>query len=114
MVAASHHAHSACPTSSVRALSAEQQRALWHCRLGHTNARAVADLHKYVDGIPKVARDDPLHSCPMCKRAKLHKADRGPTEEADPEVCWQDIQVDMGFMIQISDAKMKKNVAKNA
>ena len=93
----------------VRALTGEQQRALWHCRLGHTHARAVADLHKYVDGIPKLPRDDPLSSCPLCKKAKLHKANRGPPEDADPVACWQDIQIDMGFMVQLSNPKSKKN-----
>ena len=95
---------------SVHALTADQQRALWHCRLGHTNARSVSDLHKFVDGIPKMARDDPLSSCPLCKRAKLRKADRGPTEDAEPTECWQMIQIDVGFMIQKSDKKTKKNV----
>ena len=110
---ASEVAPSVLPKRShpVRALTADQQRALWHCRLGHTNARAVSDLHKFVDGIPKLPRDDPLSSCPLCKRAKLRKADRGPPEEVEPEACWQDIQIDMGFMIQRSDAKTKKNVA---
>ena len=69
----------------VHALSGEQQHALWHCRLGHTHGRNVSDLHKYVDGIPKLPRSDPLIACPLCKRAKLHKADRGPTEMAEPD-----------------------------
>ena len=97
------------PDVPVHALTGEQQRALWHCRLGHTNARAIADLHKYVDGVPKMPRDDPLSSCPLCKQGKLHKADRGPTEDVDPEVCWQDIQIDMGFMVQKSKSDTKKN-----
>ena len=95
--------------SSVRALSVSQQQALWHCRLGHAHSRSVADLHKYVDGIPKLSRTDPLTSCPLCKRAKLHKSNRGPPEEATPSVCWQDIQIDMGFMVQLSNPKTKKN-----
>ena len=93
----------------IHALTADQQRALWHCRLGHTNARSVSDLHKFVDGVPKMTRDDPLSSCPLCKRAKLRKADRGPTEDAEPTECWQMIQIDVGFMIQKSDKKTKKN-----
>ena len=96
-------------TVSVRTLSGDQQRALWHCRLGHTNARAVADLHKYVDGIPKLPRDDPISSCPLCKKAKLHKADRGPLEEIVPTSCWQDIQIDLGFMVQSSSSTSNKN-----
>ena len=96
-------------SSDVRVLTAEQQRALWHCRLGHTHSRNVADLHKFVDGVPKMSRSDALSSCPICLKAKLHKANRGPTEEAAPEVCWQDIQIDMGFMVVDSNPKSKKN-----
>ena len=109
-------APSALPDGTVetRALTGDQQRALWHCRLGHTHARAIADLHKYVDGIPKLPRDDPLSACPLCKRAKLHKADRGPPEDAEPTACWQDIQIDMGFMVQLSNPKSKKNLTDSA
>ena len=89
----------------VRALTGDQQRALWHCRLGHTHSRNVSDLHKYVDGIPKLPRSDPLSECPFCKQAKLHKADHGPNEDFVPDVCWQDIQIDLGFMIQSSKRK---------
>ena len=95
--------------SAVRALTAEQQRALWHCRLGHTNARNIADLHKYADGIPKMTRSDAITSCPLCLKSKLHKANRGPPEDSEPEVCWQDIQIDMGFMVVDSNSKSKKN-----
>ena len=111
-IVAASVAPSAASTNDVpvRVLSGDQQRALWHCRLGHTHARAVADLHKYVDGIPKLPRDDPLSSCPLCKKAKLHKADRGPPEDATPTECWQDIQIDMGFMVQTSNPKSKSNI----
>ena len=84
--------------SAVHALTAEQQRALWHCRLGHTHARNIADLHKYADGIPKMTRSDAFTSCPLCLKSKLHKANRGPPEDSEPEACWQDIQIDVGFM----------------
>ena len=94
----------------VRALTATQQRALWHCRLGHVNERLVSDLHHYVDGIPKLPRSDPISSCPLCKRAKLHKANRGPDELAEPTACWQDVQIDFGFMVQRSKSKTKKNM----
>ena len=99
-----HHA------SAVRALTAEQQRALWHCRLGHTHARNIADLHKYADGIPKMSRSDAITSCPICLKSKLHKANRGPPEDSEPEACWQDIQIDMGFMVVDSNSKSKKNM----
>ena len=89
----------------VRALTGDQQRAPWHCRLGHTLSRNDLDLHKYVDGIPKLPRSDPLSECPFCKQTKLHKADHGPIKDFVPDVCWQDIQIDLGFMIQSSTRK---------
>ena len=92
----------------IRVLSRDQQRALWHMRLGHTHERLISDLHKYVDGIPALPRSDVLHSCPMCMRAKLHKANRGPSEERPAEACWQHIQVDFGFMVQRSQARKVK------
>ena len=95
---------------TTHALTAEQQRALWHCRLGHTHARDIADMHKCADGIPKMTRSDATSSCPLCLKSKLHKANRGPTEDAEPDVCWQDIQIDMGFMVVDSNPKSKKNL----
>ena len=96
----------------IRALSQDQQRALWHFRLGHVNERTVADLHKYVDGVPKMSRSDALHSCALCKRTKLHKAARGPSEDSNPTDCWQHIQIDFGFMVQKSKTKSKKSATK--
>ena len=86
----------------VRALTRDQQRALWHMRLGHVNERTISDLHHYVDGVPSLPRAHVLDSCPICKRTKLHKANRGGKEDAHPTECWQDIQIDFGFFVQKS------------
>ena len=48
------------PTSDVQQLTTEQQRALWHMRLGHVNDRAVSDMHKHAAGVPKLPRADEL------------------------------------------------------
>ena len=90
----------------VKGLTAQQNGLLWHFCLGHTNQRAVSDLHKYADGIPKnLPRGDPLHLCAICKRAKLHKASRGSLVDEEPSECWQDIQIDVGFFVQASSGK---------
>ena len=41
-------------TMPVKKLTTEQQCALWHFHLGPINECLVSDLHKYVDGIPKL------------------------------------------------------------
>ncbi len=89
-------------------------------RLGHTNERLVSDLHHFVDGIPALPRADVIDSCPICKRAKLHKANRQQKEDATATECWQDIQIDFGFFVTKSSgkkpsrkAKRKKNRAPN-
>jgi len=75
----------------VNALSLDQQRALWHMRLGHVNQRMVSDLHKYADGVPKLPQSDDLHKCPMCTKAKIHKSRCNDEEENEATACWQDI-----------------------
>ena len=99
----------------VRAMTRDQQRMLWHMRLGHVNERMVSDLHHYVDGIPALPRAGTLDSCAVCKRTKLHKANRGTKEEFEPTECWQDIQIDFGFFVTKSSGRAppkKKSKAK--
>ena len=104
--------HCACKSAEVRTLTAEQTRALWHMRLGHVHHRRLADLHKHVDGIPKIARDDVLHKCPLCLKAKLHKAARGPLATIPEESeCWQHIHIDFGFFVQKSQGRAPKKVS---
>ena len=95
----------------INALSRDQQRTLWHMRLGHINHRRVAQAHSFADGIPNLPDKDPLHSCPLCQRAKLHKANRGAPEKVDLEEaqCWDHIQIDVGFMVQKSSRKGDKD-----
>ena len=89
-------------------------------RMNHVNSDAVAKAHEFADGVPKLYKQDVLSSCPLCKRAKLHKANR---EFADTKIdlesadCFDHIQVDFGFIVQrsrrhgddgIPDKKSKK------
>ena len=92
----------------MRELSQDQQRMLWHMRLGHLNQRMVSDLHLCAKGIPKLPREDALHKCPICAQSKIHKSNRGSKEDREPTTCWQDIQVDFGFFVQKSAGRRPK------
>ena len=98
----------------IQVLNKDQQRALWHMRLGHLNERDVTDLHNHVSGIPKLPRSDALHKCPICAQAKLHKAARIPKEEERETCeCFQHVQVDFGFfVVQSSGRKTPKKKSK--
>ena len=96
------------PSADIARLTNEQSRALWHMRLGHINDRTVSDIHKHVDGIPDLPRSDALHKCPMCARAKLHKAGRGASTERIADHCWQHIQIDYGFFVVKSAGRKNK------
>ena len=66
--------------------------------LGHINERLTSDLHKYVDGVLALPCSDILHSCPVCAQAKLHKVNCGNTNTTEATDCWQDIQINVGFL----------------
>ena len=65
----------------ISALTRDQQRMLWHFRLGHIHENKVTGLHKYVDGIPTLPKSDAITKCAICSRTKLHKASRVDHEE---------------------------------
>jgi hypothetical protein len=44
-------------------LSARTTQVIWHQRLNHCHARRVSDLHKHVDGIPKIENPHSLDGC---------------------------------------------------
>ncbi len=93
-----------CP-AHIQQLSLDQQRTLWHMRMNHVNHRRVAEAHKFADGVPKLRQQDVLDSCPLCKRAKLHKANRQAEDtkiDLDSADCFDHIQIDFGFVVQRS------------
>ena len=45
---------------------------IWHERSGHTGFRRVAELHKYVDGVPPISVT-PNELCASCECGKAHK-----------------------------------------
>jgi hypothetical protein len=73
----------------IRQITREQQRVLWHQRLGHIHPRRISQAHKYADGIPIIANANDLEKCPICARAKLHKAARGTTTSRRATICFQ-------------------------
>mgnify|MGYP002176410837 CR=1 FL=1 len=88
--------------SQIQHLSADQSRILWHQRLGHLNSRAVYDLYKAVDGVPKTRLADDLERCPVCLHAKHTRANRGKTPSRTATNCGQGISIDFGFVVQDS------------
>jgi hypothetical protein len=98
-VAVMHHA-----SLIVQQLSREQQRILWHQRLGHIHARRVSEAHKFATGIPVLPNASDLDKCPICARAKLHKAARGTATSRRATQCFQGISIDFGFIVQTSNA----------
>jgi len=59
-------------------------------------------MHKFAIGIPSVPLDTDLDHCPICTRAKLHKAAHGHNSSKWAKQCFQGISVDFGFMVQCS------------
>jgi hypothetical protein len=97
------NAHETLPLP-VRQLSREQQRILWHQRLGHIHHRRISQAHKFADGIPIITNATDLDKCPICARAKLHKANRGTNNSRRATKCFQGISIDFGFIVQSSNA----------
>ena len=95
-------AYCSCRSQSIYYLSTGQSRILWHQRLGHLNSRAVYDMYKAVDGVPKTRLADDLERCPVCLHAKLTKANRGKTPSRTATTCGQGISIDFGFVVQDS------------
>jgi hypothetical protein len=103
--------HSVLPLSKssfapcfVQQLTRDHQRHLWHQRFGHINARRLVQAHQFAIGVPKISKPGPLDSCPICAKAKLHKASRSSETSRRATKCYQGISVDFGFIVQSSSA----------
>jgi hypothetical protein len=79
-------------TWQVSHLTREALRLIWHQRLGHMYSRRVSDMHKYAIGVPNLPIATEIDDCPICLKAKLHKATQ----------CNQGISIDFGFVVQSS------------
>jgi hypothetical protein len=99
------------PTYTISHLSRDQQRILWHQRLGHLHSRRVADVHKFARGVPKVPIAGELDKCPICLHAKLRKAAASKVDSRRATHCHQGLSVDFGFIVQGSkDSARKKRL----
>jgi hypothetical protein len=90
--------------SAVHQLSRDHQRHLWHQRFGHINARHLVQAHQFAIGVPPLPKPGPLDNCPICAKAKLHKASRSQESSRRATQCYQGISVDFGFIVQNSSA----------
>jgi hypothetical protein len=99
------------PTYTLSHLSRDQQRILWHQRLGHLHSRRVSDVHKYARGVPSVPIAGELDKCPVCLHAKLRKAAAGKADSRRATQCHQGLSIDFGFIVQSSkDSARKKRL----
>jgi hypothetical protein len=94
--------------SAVHQLSRNHQRHLWHQRFGHINARRLVQAHQFAIGVPPLPKPGPLDSCPICAKAKLHKASRSQEPSRRATQCYQGISVDFGFIVQNSSADLTR------
>jgi hypothetical protein len=90
--------------SVVKQLTRDHQRHLWHQRFGHINSRRLAQAHQFATGVPAIPKPGPLDTCPICAKAKLHKAARSQSSSRRATQCYQGISVDFGFIVQNSSA----------
>jgi len=86
-------------------LTAQEELLLWHARFGHMGHQIYEKLvrNKLATGIPQ--RADIVHEldkCPICLKAKLHKAARSNEDSRKATECYQGISVDFGFIVQQS------------
>jgi len=86
----------------VHHLSQQQLSHLWHQRFGHINRWAVADVHHFAIGVPKIALPHDLDTCPICLASKLHHASHGHQDSRHATQCFQGLSVDFGFFVQCS------------
>ena len=64
----------------IRSMSNRASYELWHNRLGHPSQHIMENIHKYVDGVPRLSHND-LWKCSSCSQGKLRKTPIGkPTK----------------------------------
>lgn len=88
----------------VAALTREQQRLLWHQRLGHLHFKRLSAAAKQAYGLPSiVSATCPIgDACPVCQSEKLTKAARRKTDSRKATQCYQGLSIDFGFVVQKS------------
>jgi GAG-pre-integrase domain len=89
-------------SNAVHQLRIQAQSHLWHQRLGHVNHRIVSEMHKHVDGIPKVPLPSIIDHCPVCLSAKMRKSNAATANSCIATSCFQGLSIDLGFVVQKS------------
>jgi hypothetical protein len=93
-------------TDAINHLNLEATRVICNQRLGHMHFRKLSELHKHVDGIPKIALPTDIDGCPSCWVCKIRRTDRGSADtRQDATVVGQGISMDWGFIVQRSKTK---------
>jgi hypothetical protein len=68
--------------------------------------RKLSELHKHVDGIPKIALPTDIEGYPSCWVCKIRRTNRGSADtRQDATVVGQGISMDWGFIFQRSKTK---------
>ena len=84
----------------VNTLFKKASHALWHNRLTHFHDEAISDLHKYVDGVPKLPRltKNRIFPCISRSTGKAQLADmNGPDVKHTAKRPGQAFYMDYGF-----------------
>ena len=86
-------------TPQIRALSQKAEYELWHQRLGHAGEKAMANIHKCVDGVPDLnPHEHPLHKCKYCMKGKVKAAPKNNTTSTKTTMRGQQFHMDFGFV----------------
>jgi hypothetical protein len=87
-------------------MSDRATRILWHQRLNHAHFRRVSQMHKHVDGVPKIKEPQDTDGCSTCWACKMRYAYKGCRDTRDDAtVVGQGIGLDFGFIVQRSKNK---------
>jgi hypothetical protein len=89
-------------TWQINHLAHEALRIIWHQRHGHMYSRRVGDMHKYAISVPNLPIATEIDDCPICLKAKLHKANKSTSSTRKATQCNQGISIDFGFVVQSS------------
>ena len=90
-------------SSIINALSEEGNRVLWHQRLGHLHYQGISDLHKSVDGVPKIKHHCLIDKCPTCIHTKMRRNPVGHGNLREDAHCvGMGLSLDWGFIVQKS------------
>ena len=92
------------PMIQVNTMTIKATNTLWHNRLVHHNYQDLANLHKTVDGVPKITvpPDNGVCPCSACITGKITDANMGKEDKhCIPTEAMQGLHMDFGFVQNI-------------